>query len=56
MVHSYIIHLLFIATVQILRRIIELKKEHFNECIIYDRKLANFFDSGSNLSDLLCLS
>lgn len=46
----------FIATVQILRRIIELKKEHFNECIIYDRKLANFFDSGSNLSDLLCLS
>ena len=42
-----------IANVQILSKIIDLKKEHFNEFIIYDRKSANFFDSGSNLSDLL---
>ena len=45
-----------IATVQILRKIIDLKKEYFNECILYDRKLANFFESGSYLSDLLCSS
>ena len=45
-----------IATVQILNKFIVSKKEEFKEINIYDRKLVNFFDSGSNLSDLLRLN
>lgn len=45
-----------IAIAQILNKFIDSKKKQFKEVIIYDRKLANFFDSGSRLSDLLRLN
>ena len=45
-----------IATVQVLNKFIASKKQEFQEINIYDRKLANFFDSGSKLSDLLTLN
>ena len=45
-----------IATVQILNKFIATKKKDFEEINIYDRKLANFFESGSQLSDLLSLN
>ena len=45
-----------IATVQILNKFIASKKQEFKEINIYDRKLVNFFDSGSKLSDLMALN